>query len=123
MSKRSLKGKQRPALSTVPDEVAQWCESAVALLQPKRLFRLTSFAAFEICRLRSILNGRENMGLGNALPPSERALLGRRVAPRMEGRAMEIALYIALGSSAAVALFMVAVVTYMDLMSSLDSEV
>lgn len=36
---------------------------------------------------------------------------------------MEIALYIALGSSAAVALFMVAVATYMHLMFSLDSEV
>jgi hypothetical protein len=36
---------------------------------------------------------------------------------------MEIALYIALGGSAAVALFMVAAATYMDLMFSLDSVV
>jgi hypothetical protein len=36
---------------------------------------------------------------------------------------MEIALYFALGGSAAVALFMVAVASYMDLMFSLDSEV
>jgi len=36
---------------------------------------------------------------------------------------MEMALYITLGGSAAVALFMVAVATYIDLMFSLDSEV
>jgi hypothetical protein len=110
-------------LLTVPDEVALRCESAVALLQPITLFRLTSFAAFEIFSLRSILNRREIQGLGSVMPPSEHAPLGRRVAPKLEGRAMEIALYIALGGSAAVALFMVAAATYMDLMFSLDSVV
>ncbi len=81
------------------------------------------FCRVEIFSLRSILNRREIQGLGSAMPQREHSALGRRVAPKLEGRAMEMALYITLGGSAAVALFMVAVATYIDLMFSLDSEV